>query len=174
MSNKRMTFPTMPGDTPRERFINLARHLLSTPKSLLADAPGCRRRKKTQKNKAKHIGLFLLCLLLSAIRPARADSAFVVRPKGWMMLIPPLGTPDPVTGEQDILSSAPEKKWSGVVIRGQDGKNYDFVSEDTCTGAAMMIRDKFRADGDRGRMYLFINAKCVRDDGRRHVIAEPY
>jgi hypothetical protein len=33
MSNKKMTFPKVPGDTPRERFINLVRHVFSVSKS---------------------------------------------------------------------------------------------------------------------------------------------
>lgn len=91
-----------------------------------------------------------------------------------MILIPPLGKPDPVTGSQAILSSAPEDKWNGVVIRGRDGKTYDFVDENTCRGVALVIRDRFREDGDRFRMYLFLNAKCIRDDRKHHIIVEPY
>ena len=32
MPNKKMTFPKVPGDTPRERFINLVRHVITLPK----------------------------------------------------------------------------------------------------------------------------------------------
>jgi hypothetical protein len=32
MPNKKMKFPEVPGDTPREKFINLARHVLSVGK----------------------------------------------------------------------------------------------------------------------------------------------
>ena len=30
---KKMKFPPVPGDTPRERFMNLARHVISVPKA---------------------------------------------------------------------------------------------------------------------------------------------
>ena len=33
MPNKKMTFPKVPGDTPREQFINLVRHIFSVPKT---------------------------------------------------------------------------------------------------------------------------------------------
>jgi len=33
MPNKKMKFPPVPGDTPRERFMNLARHVIAVPKA---------------------------------------------------------------------------------------------------------------------------------------------
>jgi len=51
MSNKRMTFPTVPGETPRERFINLVRHVFSVPKGEVAKQdkhPQLRRRRRTR------------------------------------------------------------------------------------------------------------------------------
>jgi hypothetical protein len=33
MPNKKMTFPPVPGDTPREKFINLVRHVFSISKN---------------------------------------------------------------------------------------------------------------------------------------------
>jgi hypothetical protein len=37
MSNKKMTFPTVPGDTPRERFVNLVRQMFSVPESEIVE-----------------------------------------------------------------------------------------------------------------------------------------
>ena len=33
MSKAKMKFPPVPGDTPREQFINLARHVITIPKT---------------------------------------------------------------------------------------------------------------------------------------------
>jgi uncharacterized protein YggU (UPF0235/DUF167 family) len=35
MPKKKMKFPEVPGDTPREQFINLVRHVLSVPKDVV-------------------------------------------------------------------------------------------------------------------------------------------
>jgi hypothetical protein len=33
MPKKKMKFPEVPGDTPRERFMNLVRHVFAVPKT---------------------------------------------------------------------------------------------------------------------------------------------
>jgi hypothetical protein len=38
MPNKKMTFPKVPGETPRERFINLVWHVFSVSKSDIEQA----------------------------------------------------------------------------------------------------------------------------------------
>ena len=38
MPKKKMRFPEVPGDTPRERFVNLARHVFSVSKSEIEQA----------------------------------------------------------------------------------------------------------------------------------------
>jgi hypothetical protein len=50
MSKAKMKFPPVPGDTPREQFMNLARHVIALPKSELADP---RQRKKRRRGKSK-------------------------------------------------------------------------------------------------------------------------
>ncbi len=55
MSRPRMQFQVVPGDTPRERFENLARHLFTIPKTELerrqAEYLKERVRKKRQRKK---------------------------------------------------------------------------------------------------------------------------
>jgi hypothetical protein len=34
MPKKKMKFPAVPGDTPRERFMNLVRHVFAVPKTV--------------------------------------------------------------------------------------------------------------------------------------------
>ena len=54
MPNKKMTFPKVPGDTPRERFMNLVRHVFSVSKSEIEQAekrPTKSRHRPPPKNK---------------------------------------------------------------------------------------------------------------------------
>jgi hypothetical protein len=39
MSKAKMKFPPIPGDTPREQFMNLARHVITLPKTEMIKAP---------------------------------------------------------------------------------------------------------------------------------------
>jgi hypothetical protein len=49
MSKEKMKFPIVAGDTPREQFMNLARHVISVPKAQVASSePPKRRRKKAR------------------------------------------------------------------------------------------------------------------------------
>jgi hypothetical protein len=50
MSKAKMKFPPVPGDTPRERFITLVRHVITMPKNELADP---HQRKKQRRRKSK-------------------------------------------------------------------------------------------------------------------------
>jgi hypothetical protein len=53
MSKAKMKFPPVPGDTPREQFMNLVRHVIALPKSELADVEDPRQRKKRRRRKSK-------------------------------------------------------------------------------------------------------------------------
>jgi hypothetical protein len=52
MSKAKMKFPPVPGDTPREQFMNLARHLITLPKTEVIDLS--RPLKPPQRKRAKH------------------------------------------------------------------------------------------------------------------------
>jgi hypothetical protein len=52
MSKAKMRFPPVPGDTPREKFMNLARHIFSVPKTTVEDQPPAPR-KRAHKRIAK-------------------------------------------------------------------------------------------------------------------------
>jgi hypothetical protein len=122
--------------------------------------------------------LLLLLFYCAAVRQARADgSDFVSRSKGWMILLPPLSRPDHITGEQTILTSAPDKKWTAIVLRGYDGGSYDFADEHTCKlmlkSLAMRLYNGSEETTLKTRhLHLLSTAKCVRDDGRRHVLVQ--
>lgn len=54
MPNKKMRFPEVPGDTPRERFINLVRQMFSVSKTEADNAllpTGRKRRLNSHKNR---------------------------------------------------------------------------------------------------------------------------
>jgi hypothetical protein len=53
MSKAKMKFPPVPGDTPREQFMNLARHVIALPKSEFANVDDQRQRKKRRRRKSK-------------------------------------------------------------------------------------------------------------------------
>jgi len=62
MQNK-MTFPAVPGDTPRERFTNLVRHVISIPKGEIdGKARPKRRRKRAALKVIASIGVSMLVL----------------------------------------------------------------------------------------------------------------
>jgi len=48
MPKEKMKFPEVPGDTPRERFMNLVRHVFSIPK------PTARQRRKIKARSLWH------------------------------------------------------------------------------------------------------------------------
>ena len=55
MPNKKMTFPPIPGGTPRDKFINLARHVISAPKSILTDQERSSSTKPRRTHKTKGV-----------------------------------------------------------------------------------------------------------------------
>jgi hypothetical protein len=59
MPKKKMSFPEVPGDTPRERFTNLVRHVISLPKS----AVETKQKPKRSKNAKGAIVLSALLIL---------------------------------------------------------------------------------------------------------------
>jgi hypothetical protein len=61
MSKAKMTFPPIPGDTPREQFMNLARHVIAAvPKRQQS-----KRRKRPRPTLIKTLPLFFLIALLT-------------------------------------------------------------------------------------------------------------
>jgi hypothetical protein len=48
MPKKKMRFPEVPGDTPREQFTNLVRHVISLPKSTVETRQNRKRRKNAK------------------------------------------------------------------------------------------------------------------------------
>jgi hypothetical protein len=76
MSKAKMKFPRVPGDTPRERFMNLARHLITIPKTAISDSPQrAKRRRKTVKRSVGKILLLVMFGSLLSIRGALAEDA---------------------------------------------------------------------------------------------------
>jgi hypothetical protein len=49
MPKKKMRFPEVPGDTPRQQFENLVRGVLSIPKADIQKGPSVKRRAKSHK-----------------------------------------------------------------------------------------------------------------------------
>jgi hypothetical protein len=62
MPKKKMKFPEVPGDTPRERFTNLVRHVISLPKAAVGTGQKSKRRKS-----AKGFGVLLFNLTVISI-----------------------------------------------------------------------------------------------------------
>jgi hypothetical protein len=121
----------------------------------------------------------LICLLLLVVTEQGAhagSSDFVSRPKGWMILLPPLSRPDHITGERTILTSAPDKQWTAIVVRGYDGGAYDFSDEHGCEATKTawwmkLYKESYSSDAAVGSRNMLAKAKCLPDDGRRHVLA---
>lgn len=148
------------------------------PLTFAVSAPNGHVRRRLANGKGVTYKVVVVCVLLSliAISQARAgDSDFVARPKGWMILLPPLSRPDHITGEQNILTSAPDRQWSAIVVRGYDGGSYDFSDEHGCKLTMSVLAIKLYNDTSEAasrELHLLASAKCVRDDGRRHVLAQ--
>lgn len=117
------------------------------------------------------LGIVLSSLLLiGGVGPIlAAQTDYVARPKGWMMLVPPLGGIDHSNGQRKILKDSPKKRWTGILIRGYDGKAYDFVDQDTCQVGMSALVMKLYEDNDPQYRALSLG-KCVQDDGRRNVV----
>jgi hypothetical protein len=49
MPKKKMTFPAVPGDTVRERFVNLVRHIFTVSKAPTAKATATTRKQNQKK-----------------------------------------------------------------------------------------------------------------------------
>jgi hypothetical protein len=53
MSQPRMKFPTVPGKTPGERFVNLARQVMSVPKAEIDRRDAAWRKERARKKRQK-------------------------------------------------------------------------------------------------------------------------
>jgi hypothetical protein len=76
--------------------------------------------------------LFSIAAMLAIASVAIAELDYVRRPQGWFVLAPPLSKPDHVTGLRYIDEGTPRTRWSAVVIRGYDGRFYDYPNEQLC------------------------------------------
>ena len=125
----------------------------------------------------QHALICFLFFIIAAPQARAGDSSpnFVSRPTGWMILMPPFGRPDHITGEQKILTAAPDKQWTAIVLRGYDGGAYDFADQHRCNLMLTLLGMRLYKDTSEAglrRLHLLSTAKCVRDDGRRHVLAQ--
>jgi len=115
------------------------------------------------------------CIVLAV--SAHADSSYIRRPQGWFLLVPPLTKPDPVTGLRYVDDAAPESKWTGMVIKGYDGNEYDFADQNACQAWKSVAFMKFfhlfsGSDQDRFAAHWLSKSHCAQDDKRRRVITD--
>lgn len=117
--------------------------------------------------------IFAACLTFAAA--ASADDSYVRRPQGWFVLVPPLTASDPVTGAQSVDDSAPQKRWSAMIIRGRDGHNYDFYDEDTCKMWINLLGMRlYQMPGGTANALWLAKSKCTKDDNRHSVITNDH
>ena len=117
-----------------------------------------------------------LALLSFLAPPTFADPNYVRRPLGWFLLFPPLTKPDPVTGFRYVDDSAPQAKWFGMVIRGYDGHDYDFVDQHACEVWKTNMFEQFYHPFSGTEQQRFADgwvqkSQCVKDDKRHRVVS---
>lgn len=71
-----MRFPEVPGDTPRERFTNLVRHVISLPKAAVETGQKTKRRKNAK-------GLIVLLFTLVTVTALWAIALAQSKPHTW-------------------------------------------------------------------------------------------
>jgi hypothetical protein len=99
MSKKTMRFPEVPGDTPRERFTNRMRHVISLPKSAVET------RQKPKRHKSAKGALALIVLLIMG--------AFV----SMLFIAPQVLAQDAPRGKTWYDGG---KEWGGMVFYNED------------------------------------------------------
>jgi hypothetical protein len=115
-------------------------------------------------------------MILAAAANAAPD--YVPRPQGWFLLVPPLTKPKPLTAKQHVDYSAPQERWSAMIIRGRDGRNYDFAGNDVCLAWKTLIGLNLRQDPTIGLHHAdttfaldwLAKSRCVKDNNRHSVI----
>jgi len=105
---------------------------------------------------------------------------YVHRPRGWFILVAPLTEPNQLTGKRHVNLSAPQARWSAMVVRGGDGHNYDFASNDDCVAWKRTMGLEVYQGAHPGKAGNYDDAKrviawvdqgrCVKDDNRQSVI----
>jgi hypothetical protein len=105
---------------------------------------------------------------------------YVHRPQGWFILVAPLTEPNHLTGKRHVDVSAPQARWSAMVVRGGDGYNYDFASNDDCVRWKQSMGLDVYQNAHSGKAGNYDDAKrviawvdksrCARDDNRQSVI----
>ena len=105
---------------------------------------------------------------------------YVHRPRGWFILVAPLSEPDRLTGKRHVDVSAPQARWSAMVVRGGDGHNYDFASNDDCVAwKRAMGLDVYQSahpgqagnHDDAKRVVAWVDkSRYAKDDNRQSVI----
>jgi len=116
----------------------------------------------------------------ASLAPGFHGWRYVHRPQGWFILVPPLTQPNQLTGKRHIDVSAPQARWSAMVVRGGDGHNYDFASNDDCLAwKRTMGLDVYQSAhpghagnyDDAKRVIAWVDkSRCAKDDNRQSVI----
>jgi hypothetical protein len=124
--------------------------------------------------------LYFLAVCMIVAAAAHAGPDYVPRPQGWFILVPPLTQTGPLTGKRYVDTSAPQERWSAMVIRGRDGHNYDFAANDVCIAWKNVIGPNLYQDADPTTAFHYGDAdfarswlaksRCARDDKRDSVI----
>jgi hypothetical protein len=105
---------------------------------------------------------------------------YVQRPQGWFILVAPLTEPNQLTGKRHVDLSTPQARWPAMVVRGRDGHNYDFASNDDCVRWKRSMGLDVYQNAHPGKAGDYHDAKgviawvdksrCARDDNRQSVI----
>jgi hypothetical protein len=94
--------------------------------------------------------------------------------------VPPLTKPNPLTGTKHVDDSAPQERWSAMVLHGRQGHNYDFAASDGCVAWKNLIGPNLYQGADPTTALHYGDAefagrwlaksRCAKDDNRRAVI----
>jgi hypothetical protein len=105
---------------------------------------------------------------------------YVHRPKGWFILVAPLTKSNQLGSQRHVDLSAPQARWSAMVVRRGDGHNYDFASNDDCLMWKRAMGLEIYQSAHPGQAGNYDDAKsvmawvdksrCARDDNRQSVV----
>ena len=124
------------------------------------------------------LALCSLAVYMIVAAAAHAGPDYVARPRGWFLLVPPLTKASPLSSKRYVDTSAPQERWSAMVIYGRDGRNYDFSANDVCvawktaTGVTLYSDPAIAlqsGNAEFARRWMD-TSRCARDDNRRSVI----
>jgi len=80
-----MKFPKVPGDTPREQFVNLVRQVMSVPKAEVDN--GATKRRRAKRRKAKTLVILIVALLLFPLNALAGNSQKLAACNIWANLV---------------------------------------------------------------------------------------